>query len=130
MKKNSIAWAIAVALAPAAACAADDNGPGTDFAVGGAKINIYGRVDVHVDAGNLAYGTKVLNARNRESNALGYSSPRFGDFIARARLCFSCSGTAVVENATNAGTGAGVTSESDFKSFDVGLDYGHGPIGA
>ncbi|WP_419187208.1 porin [Cupriavidus necator] len=52
---------------------------------------IYSQVTQNVDfvihdAGATAIGTKVLNARNRVSNAVGYMTPDFGGFSVRARV--------------------------------------------
>ncbi|MCT9810947.1 porin [Acidovorax sp. Be4] len=76
------------------------------------------------DAGATAIGTSVLNSRNRESNAIGYISPKFGDVVFRARYYMNGEGVAEVP----AGP---VRSESDIKQTDLSLSYGEGkgPLG-
>lgn len=76
------------------------------------------------DAGATAIGTSVLNSRNRESNAIGYISPKFGDIVFRARYYMNGEGVAEVP----AGP---VRSESDIKQTDLSLSYGEGkgPLG-
>lgn len=76
------------------------------------------------DAGATAIGTAVLNSRNRESNAIGYISPKFGDVVFRARYYMNGEGVAEVP----AGP---VRSESDIKQTDLSLSYGEGkgPLG-
>lgn len=75
------------------------------------------------DAGVTAIGTNPLRGRNRVSNAIGYKSPEFAGFIARARYYQQGPETAT-------GTGLGVIKEDDFKSIDLGLDYANGPLTA
>lgn len=76
------------------------------------------------DAGATAIGTSVLNSRNRESNAIGYISPRFGELVFRARYYLNGEGVAEVP----AGP---VRFESDIKQTDLSLSYGEGnsPLG-
>lgn len=76
------------------------------------------------DAGATAIGTSVLNSRNRESNAIGYISPKFGDVVFRARYYMNGEGVAEVP----AGP---VRYESDIKQTDLSLSYGEGkgPLG-
>lgn len=74
------------------------------------------------DAGAPAIGTKVLNARNRVSNAIGYMSPTFGGVHVRARYYLS--------GPTTTGTGLGVINEDDYKQIDIGLNYENGPFAA
>lgn len=64
------------------------------------------------DAGATAFGTDVLNARNRVSNAVGYMSPNFSGVTVRARAYLS-------------GPDA---SEDDGKKLDVGVNYESGPV--
>jgi predicted porin len=71
------------------------------------------------DAGATAIGTSVLNSRNRESNAIGYISPQFGDIVFRARYYMNGEGVAEVP----AGP---VRFESDIKQTDLSLSYGEG----
>lgn len=71
------------------------------------------------DAGATAIGTSVLNSRNRESNAIGYISPKFGDIVFRARYYMNGEGVAEVP----AGP---VRFESDIKQTDLSLSYGEG----
>ncbi|MDB5761794.1 MAG: putative Porin [Herminiimonas sp.] len=73
------------------------------------------------DTGAPAIGTKVLNARNRVSNAIGYMSPTFGGFNMRARYYQS-------GPETPTGTGTGVITEMDFKQTDLGFNYEQGPF--
>ncbi|KHK50620.1 porin [Ralstonia sp. A12] len=76
------------------------------------------------DAGATAIGTKVLNARNRVSNAFGYQSPDFGGFSLRARMYFAGPETPPSNPA------AQVRFESDWRAYDVGLNYDRGPFSA
>lgn len=76
------------------------------------------------DAGATAIGTKVLNARNRVSNAFGYQSPDFGGFSLRARMYFAGPETPPANPA------APVRFESDWRAYDVGLNYDNGPFSA
>ena len=71
------------------------------------------------DAGAPAIGTKVLNARNRTSNSIGYITPTFGGATLMGRYSF---------NADMAKLPAG-QSEGDFRQADLGLDYKNGPLG-
>ena len=74
------------------------------------------------DAGAPAIGTKILNARNRVSNAIGYMSPTFGGLDVRARYYQQGPDT------PNTAAGLGVVNEGDFKSVDLGLNYANGPF--
>lgn len=76
------------------------------------------------DAGATAIGTKVLNARNRVSNALGYQSPDLAGFVLRARMDLAGPDPAT-PNAKSP-----VKAEDDFKQYDVGLSYSAGNFGA
>ena len=67
------------------------------------------------DAGATAFGTSMLNARNRVSNAIGYASPVMGGFIARARYY-------------QRGAGTATEAENDARSLDLGLNYAKGPL--
>lgn len=64
------------------------------------------------DAGAPAFGTDVLNSRNRVSNAVGYMSPNFSGVTVRARGYL-------------AGPAA---SEDDGKKLDIGVNYENGPV--
>lgn len=64
------------------------------------------------DAGATAFGTDVLNSRNRVSNAVGYMSPNFSGMTVRARAYL-------------AGPAA---SEDDGKKLDIGVNYENGPV--
>ena len=75
------------------------------------------------DAGVTGIGTNPLRGRNRVSNAIGYKSPEFAGFVARARYYQQ-------GPETPTGTGLGVIQEDDFKSIDIGLDYANGPLTA
>lgn len=77
------------------------------------------------DAGATAIGTKILNARNRVSNAIGYLSPNIGQFNVRARYYQQGPDTVTVTAPS-----LGVDSEGDFKSIDIGLNYEQGPFAA
>jgi predicted porin len=79
------------------------------------------------DAGATAIGTSVLNARNRTSNSIGYMTPKFFSDAFSVRARYYTSGP---ENTYNAGTNSGVTTEGDYKSFDLGLNYNKGPVNA
>jgi predicted porin len=74
------------------------------------------------DAGAPAIGTRVLNARNRTSNAIGYISPEFGGATFMAR--FYLNGFDVAT--TTAGP---VRSEWDIKQLDLGVNYKVGNLG-
>lgn len=76
------------------------------------------------DAGATAIGTSVLNSRNRESNAIGYISPKLGELVFRARHYLNGEGFAEMP----AGP---VRFESDIKQTDLSLSYGEGnsPLG-
>jgi predicted porin len=91
------------------------------------KSPIYSLITEHTDfvihdAGATAIGTRVLNARNRTSNAVGYISPDLGGvtFMARGYL-----------NGFDAPTSAGgpVRSEWDIKQLDMGVSYKAGGFG-
>lgn len=62
------------------------------------------------DAGLTAIGTRVLNGRNRVSNAIGYMSPNLDGWTVRARYYLRGQNTAT-------------TAEDDAKSLDIGVDY-------
>jgi predicted porin len=64
------------------------------------------------DAGATAFGTDVLNSRNRVSNAVGYMSPNFSGVTVRARGYL-------------AGPAA---SEDDGKKLDIAVNYENGPV--
>lgn len=74
------------------------------------------------DAGAPAIGTRVLNARNRTSNSIGYISPQFGGATVMAR--FYLNG---FDAATS--TAGPVRSEWDVKQFDLGVNYKAGSLG-
>ena len=76
------------------------------------------------DAGATAIGTAVLNARNRESNAIGYISPVFSNTVVRAR--YYLNGEGVAETAAGP-----IRFEGDIKQTDVSISYGEGkgPLG-
>lgn len=85
------------------------------------------------DAGATAIGTSVLNARNRTSNSIGYSSPSIRGFVLRARYyTFANEGTQ-----TTSSTGAvsatlpptGLT-EGSLKQHDVSVAYESGAFSA
>jgi predicted porin len=65
------------------------------------------------DAGATAIGTRWLNARNRNSNAVGYMSPVFNGFSVRARY----------HQPDPSDAAAKVTQEGDVKATDIGLNY-------
>lgn len=66
------------------------------------------------DAGATATGSAVLNARNRESNAIGYSSPEISGVVYRARYYLN---------------GEGAPEPIDVRSLDISASYGNGPLG-
>ena len=76
------------------------------------------------DAGATAVGTSILNARTRESNAIGYASPIVNNFVFRAG--YYLNGDGITEAANSP-----VRFESDYKQADVSLSYGEGsgPLG-
>jgi predicted porin len=76
------------------------------------------------DAGATAVGTSILNARTRESNAIGYASPIVNNFVFRAG--YYLNGDGITEAANTP-----VRFESDYKQADVSLSYGEGsgPLG-
>jgi predicted porin len=76
------------------------------------------------DAGATAVGTSILNARTRESNAIGYASPIVNNFVLRAG--YYLNGDGITEAANTP-----VHFESDYKQADVSLSYGEGsgPLG-
>lgn len=76
------------------------------------------------DAGATAIGTKVLNARNRVSNAVGYQSPNFGGFWLQARINLAGPDPATPNSPSP------VKAEDDFRQTDVGLNYANGKFGA
>lgn len=67
------------------------------------------------DAGATAIGSSILNARNRTSNSVGYSSPDWGGFGLRGRYYLR---------------GAGTTAEAEDKasSVDLGASYKHNAL--
>ncbi len=69
------------------------------------------------DAGTTAIGTKVLNGRNRVSNAVGYRSPEFGGLSMKARMNLAGPDPAV------SSTTSPIQSEDDIRAYDVALDY-------
>jgi predicted porin len=69
------------------------------------------------DAGAPAFSSKVLNVRNRFSNAISYASPDLAGFVVRARL------------ALNGEDLAGVAHEGDLKNLDIGVGYNAGALG-
>lgn len=91
------------------------------------KSPIYSLITAHTnavihDAGATAIGTRVLNARNRTSNSIGYASPAMGGATFMARYYFNGNGLAE--------TAAGpVRSESDVKQLDLGVNYKVGALG-
>ncbi len=88
------------------------------------QVTAYSEFVIH-DAGATAIGTKVLNARNRVSNAVGYQSPEFGGFSVRARI-----NLAGPDPALPASNPSPVKAEDDFRQMDVGLNYSNGDFGA
>ena len=74
------------------------------------------------DAGVPAIGTKVLNARNRTSNSIGYKSPEMGGLTFMARYAFNG------EEETEKAAGP-VKVESDVKQLYLGLNYRTGKFG-
>ncbi|QEZ48785.1 porin (plasmid) [Cupriavidus oxalaticus] len=76
------------------------------------------------DAGATAFGNKVLNGRNRVSNAIGYMTPDVSGFRARFRLNLAgpeqASGSAI----------SPIRQEDDFRQFDSGIDYTSGKFSA
>lgn len=75
------------------------------------------------DSGATAIGTKVLNARNRTSNSIGYKSPVFGGATFMAR--YALNGEGETESASGP-----VKAESDVKQLYLGVDYKLGKFGA
>lgn len=69
------------------------------------------------DAGATAIGTSILNARNRTSNSIGYVTPTWGGFNARARYYVR-------------GAPATPDTENGAKSLDLGLNYSAGQLRA
>jgi predicted porin len=69
------------------------------------------------DAGATATSTSMQNARNRTSNSIGYVSPTWGGFNARARYYLGGAGTAT-------------EAEDALKSLDLGLNYKAGKFKA
>lgn len=76
------------------------------------------------DAGATAVGTSILNARTRESNAIGYASPIVGNTVLRAGYYLNGDGIAEAANTP-------VRFEGDYKQADLSLSYGEGsgPLG-
>ena len=74
------------------------------------------------DAGATATGTRVLNARNRTSNSIGYSSPDLGGATVMARYYFNGFDVPIT-------TTGPIKSESDIKQLDLGVNYKMGPLG-
>lgn len=90
---------------------------------------IYSQITQNVDfvihdAGATAIGTKVLNARNRVSNALGYVTPDFGGFSLRARVNLAGPDPATPN------VNSPVKAEDDFRQYDTGLNYASGNFSA
>jgi predicted porin len=75
------------------------------------------------DAGATAFGTRVLNARNRMSNAIGYITPNFKGLTFMAR--YSLNGDE--ETLSAAGP---LKYEDDIKQVDLGLSYRADKFGA
>jgi len=75
------------------------------------------------DAGATAIGTKVLNARNRTSNSVGYKSPELGGATFMAR--YALNGEGETESASGP-----VKAESDVKQLYLGVNYKLGNFGA
>ncbi len=91
------------------------------------KSPIYSLITTHTDfvihdAGATAIGTRVLNARNRTSNSIGYASPELGGATFRAR--YYLNGNGLAESAAGP-----VRSESDVKQLDLGVSYKVGALG-
>lgn len=74
------------------------------------------------DAGATAIGTRVLNARNRTSNSIGYITPDFGGLTLMARYYFNGEEKAIPA------TGP-IKSEGDIKQMDLGVNYRVGAFG-
>lgn len=90
---------------------------------------IYSQITQNVDfvihdAGATAIGTKVLNSRNRVSNAVGYMTPEFGGFSVRARVNLAGPDPATPN------VNSPVKAEDDFRQYDVGLNYAAGKFAA
>lgn len=66
------------------------------------------------DAGATATGSAIFNARNRESNAIGYSSPEISGVVFRARYYLN---------------GEGAPEPIDVRSLDISASYSNGPVG-
>ncbi|MGJ3699753.1 porin [Variovorax sp. AFSI2.2] len=97
--------------------------------IDGRRTPLYALVTRHTefvihDAGATAVGTSILNARTRESNAIGYASPIVNNFVFRAG--YYLNGDGITEAANTP-----VRFESDYKQADVSLSYGEGsgPLG-
>lgn len=93
------------------------------------KTPLYALVTRHTefvihDAGATAVGTSILNARTRESNAIGYASPIINNIVFRAG--YYLNGDGITEAANTP-----VRFESDYKQADVSVSYGEGegPLG-
>lgn len=63
------------------------------------------------DAGATAVGTAIFNARNRVSNAIGYSSPDISGVVFRARYYFN---------------GEALPGDTDIRQLDLSASYGGG----
>lgn len=91
------------------------------------RTPLYALVTRHTegrDAGATAIGTSILNARTRESNAIGYASPVINNFVVRAG--YYLNGDGITESAAGP-----VRFESDYKQTDISISYGEGggPLG-
>ena len=74
------------------------------------------------DAGATAIGTRVLNARNRTSRSIGYSSSDLGGATFMARYNFN--GLDVPLTATGP-----IKLDSDIRQVDLGVNYQAGALG-
>ena len=77
------------------------------------------------DAGTTAISSSVLNVRTRTSNTIGYQSPVFNNFVARAS--YNLNGEGKTESATGP-----IRWESDYRQADISLSYGekdNSPLG-
>ncbi len=91
------------------------------------KSPIYSLVTQNVDfvihdAGATAIGTKVLNARNRTSNSIGYISPKFKGLTFMARYYYN--GNDLKDQSVD--PKSQIESERDLKQMDLGLSYQNG----
>ena len=74
------------------------------------------------DAGAPAIGTKMLNARNRTSNSIGYITPSFGGLTVMSRYYFNGNDLPIPASGP-------VKNEGDIRSLDLGVDYRIGGLG-